>query len=703
MSDRLETDRDKPLNSLSLVEMPCHYPDAMVACRLIDSPSDPMKPDNDFEPKLGKSRSAGSKRGRKYLHRVLQAVSLAGGRSASATSVERSSFSGARISRGASLGRVLASRDQYASFRGRRVVVKSRFVKLGGKGIDAAKAHLRYIQRDGVTREGAPGELYSADRDRADGRAFIEQAQGDRQQFRFIVAAEDGTEYEDLKPLTRRLMAQMEQDLGTKLNWVASDHFNTGHPHTHIMLRGKDERGRDLIIARDYISRGIRERAIELVTLDLGPRTDLDIESRLCHEVEQERLTSIDQQLIHDANENRMVQAVGCDPFRQSLRAGRLQKLEKLGLATNMGSGWWRLNDDMADALRRIGERGDIIKTMHRELVERNSVRSSADYVIYDPSGSGARPVIGRLIRRGLAEELDDRHYLIVDGVDGRAHYVDIGKGDAIGAISEDAIVQIMPKRMEPRTVDHTIAEIAAANGGEYDIDIHLRHDPSASAAFAESHIRRLEAMRRVANLVERLPDGSWIIEPDHLERVAAYERRLAKTAPVVVRVLSSFSLEQQIGADGATWIDRELVAETPISLRDAGFGKEVRDAQSRRRLWLIEQDLAREENGRIVYRSNFLAVLQRRELSRVGAQLSAEFGLPFAGSLEAARIEGIYRRSLDLVSGRFALIEGSRDFTLVPWRPVLERNLGKAVLAVSRGEAISWAVEGQRPAPSVS
>jgi len=95
--------------------------------------------------------------------------------------------------------------------------------------------------------------------------------------------------------------------------------------------------------------------------------------------------------------------------------------------------------------------------------------------------------------------------------------------------------------------------------------------------------------------------------------------------------------------------------------------------------------------------------VLQRRELSRVGAQLSAEFGLPFAGSLEAARIEGIYRRSLDLVSGRFALIEGSRDFTLVPWRPVLERNLGKAVLAVSRGEAISWAVEGQRPAPSVS
>ncbi|TKB23003.1 MAG: conjugal transfer protein TraI, partial [Mesorhizobium sp.] len=87
--------------------------------------------------------------------------------------------------------------------------------------------HLRYLQRDGVTREGDPGELYGADSDRVDGKAFIDRADGDRHQFRFIVAAEDGIEYEDLKPLTRRLMAQMGEDLGTKLDWVAVDHFNT--------------------------------------------------------------------------------------------------------------------------------------------------------------------------------------------------------------------------------------------------------------------------------------------------------------------------------------------------------------------------------------------------------------------------------------------------------------------------------------------
>lgn len=662
-----------------------------------------MKRDDDFEPKLGKPRSAGGKHGRKYLHRVLQAVAHAGGQPSSSAAARRSSFSGARIGRGASLGRVLGSRDQYAGFRGRRVVVKSRFVKLGGKGIDAAKAHLRYIQRDGVTREGAPGELYSADQDRADGKAFIEQAQGDRHQFRFIVAAEDGAEYEDLKPLTRRLMTQMEQDLGTKLDWVAADHFNTGHPHTHIILRGRDERGNDLIIARDYISRGFRTRAAELVTLDLGPRTDIEIENHLRHEVEQERLTSIDRTLIRDIDENGLVQVTLRDPLQQSVQVGRLRKLERLGLATETDPGRWRLTDGMVETLQRMGERGDIIKAMHRELTEAGIERSSADWVIYDPSAPAASPVIGRIIKRGLADEQEDRHYLIVDGVDGRIHYVDIGKSETLEPVPESAILEIAPKRLEPRPADHTVAEIAAANGGRYDVEIHLRHDPGASAAFAESHARRLEAMRRLGNLAQRLPDGTWLIAADHLERARVYERSIARDSPVNVQILSLTSLENLVGAEGATWLDRQLVAQDPVSLGEARFGREVRDAQSRRRQWLVEQGLAREEGTRLAYRSNLLAVLQRRELSRVGTQFSGELGLPFAEPAQGERIEGTYRKSVDLVSGRFALVERSRDFTLVPWRPVLERNLDRKVSGVMRADGISWTIGRGRGGPNIS
>jgi type IV secretory pathway VirD2 relaxase len=662
-----------------------------------------MTRDDDFKPKLGKPRSSGGKHGRKYLHRVLQSVGLAGGRASSGSTAKRRGFSGARIGRGASLGRVLASRDQYAGLRGRRVVVKTRLVKLGGKGITAAKAHLRYIQRDGVTREGAPGELYSAGQDRADAKAFIERAEGDRHQFRFIVAAEDGTEYTDLKPLTRRLMDQMEHDLGTKLDWVAADHFNTGHPHSHIILRGKDERGRDLIIARDYISRGIRERATELVTLDLGPRTDLEIEIRLRQEVEQERLTSIDRALIRDMDENGLVQASARDPLQQSMRAGRLRKLERFGLATELERGHWRLTDGMAETLQRMGERGDIIKTMHRELPGTAIERGSADWSIYDPSTSTENPVIGRLVKRGLADEQADRHYLIIDGVDGRVHYVDVGKGETLEPTPENAILQITPRQTEPRSADRTIAEVAAANGGRYGVEIHLRHDPRATTAFAESHVRRLEAMRRFDNSVQRQTDGTWTIAADHLERATAYERSIARNSPVVVQMLSSTHLENLVGAEGATWLDKQLVAENPVGLGSVGFGKEVRDAQSLRRQWLVEQDLASEEGARIVYRSNLLAVLQRRELGKVGAQLSGEFGLPFVEPAQGERIEGVYRKAVDLISGRFALVERSRDFTLVPWRSVLERNLGRAVSGIAKGNEVSWKIERQRSGPSIS
>ena len=215
--------------------------------------------------------------------------------------------------------------------------------------------------------------------------------------------------------------------------------------------------------------------------------------------------------------------------------------------------------------------------------------------------------------------------------------------------------------------------------------------------------MRRLEAMRRLAGTVEREPDGTWVIAPDHLERAGAYERRQAKDAPVVVQTLSTLPLDRQLGADGATWLDRELVTDAPVSLRDGGFGREVRDALARRRQWLVEQELARDEHDRTIYRANLLGILRRRELARVAGQLSGELGLDYVEVRSGERIEGIYRRSLDLLSGRFAVIEKSREFTLVPWRPVLERSLGKQVSGIARGETISWTFGRQRSVPSIT
>jgi hypothetical protein len=124
-----------------------------------------------------------------------------------------------------------------------------------------AAAHLRYIQRDGTSRDGERGQLYSATEDRADGAAFLERGQDDRHQFRFIVSPEDGADLSDLTAYTRDLMRQVEADLGTKLDWVAVNHHNTGHPHVHVIVRGKDDLGENLVINGDYLANGIRERA----------------------------------------------------------------------------------------------------------------------------------------------------------------------------------------------------------------------------------------------------------------------------------------------------------------------------------------------------------------------------------------------------------------------------------------------------------
>jgi type IV secretory pathway VirD2 relaxase len=661
-----------------------------------------MANDEDFEPHLGRIRSGGKgRRARKFLHRVLAAANLA--RGGAPMPSRRSGFTGSRIGRGAGVGRVLSARDRYAAFRQRRVIVKARLVTLRGRGFDGARAHLRYVQRDGTTREGGRGQLYGAESDRVDRNAWLEQAREDRHQFRFIVSAEDGADYEDLKPLTRRLMARMEEDLGTRLDWVAVDHFNTGHPHTHIIVRGKDDRGQDLIIARDYISHGLRERACELVDLDLGPRSDDAVEQRLRAEVGQERLTSIDRSLIRDAEANVLASSTARGAFDQSIRMGRLRTLERLGLATQVGASHWRLAPDLADTLRRMSERDDIIRTMQRAYAARGDAPALADQAIYDPAAPHARPLVGRIVQRGLSDEINDRHYLIVEATDGRSHYVEIGRGENLGATSTGSIVRIAPAEHGVRQADRTIAEVAAANGGRYTVDAHLRHDPSATEAYAETHVRRLEAMGRLTRNVQRELDGTWVIGSDHLARAAAYEAARARDRPVTVDMLSSQPLEKLVEADTATWLDRELAGVSPEPLRDAGFGHDARAAQAQRRQWLIAEQLAEEQDGRTVYRPDMIAALQRRELLRVAGQLSDELGLAFTETRSGDRVEGTLGRMVEMTSGRFALVEKSREFTLVPWRPVLERQIGRPVAGIMRGDGVSWTFGRQRSGPTIS
>ncbi|MCW1985392.1 UNVERIFIED_ORG: type IV secretory pathway VirD2 relaxase [Sphingomonas sp. R1F5B] len=633
---------------------------------------------------------------RPMRHDLRRAVNQAGG-SRLAKGQARPRFTGARTGRGVAAGRMLAGVPRHGGASSRRVVVKARFVKLAGKGMKAASAHLAYLQRDGTTREGERGTLYGRDSDHADGKAYLERGAGDRHQFRFIVAPEDGEQYADLKPVTRRLMEQMEKDLGTRLEWVAVDHFNTGHPHTHIVVRGVDDQGNNLVIARDYISQGIAGRAAEIVSRDLGPRTELEIATANAREVTQERFTRIDRRLLRDVDGQGLASAWHADPAEQALRAARLGTLQAMGLAEKEGKGLYRLDDDLEATLRAMGKRGDIIATMHERLRSHPDVLPQ-DYAIYAPAEREA--IVGRVLDRGLADEHGDRHYLIVEATDGRAHFVDLGQDLADGAM-KDRLVRVSPMPVEVRTADKVIADVADANGGRYSVDLHLAHDPSATDRFAQAHVRRLEALRRDGAAIQREPNGTWTVGPDYLREALRYEERQAARRPVTIAVLTDRPLEQLVCHDGATWLDRQCVAPDPERLQGR-VGATIGQSLQQRRQRLIEQGLAVQEGETIRYRTNLLAMLRQRELNRVGAQLSQELGLQFT-PLRGSHVEGTYQRAVNVGGEKFAVIAKSREFTLVPWRPVLEKQLGRQVSGtIERGGGIDWTFGRQRSGPQI-
>ena len=146
----------------------------------------------------------------------------------------------------------------------------------------------------------------------------------------------------DLRAFTRDLVGQMESDLGTRLDWVGIAHWNTDNPHVHLVVRGVADDGCDLVISRDYISHGLRSRAEDLVSAELGPRPEHEIRSALAREVEAERWTSLDAAIRMAADDVGFIDlrpdnpGEG-DPQARRLAVGRLRKLERMGLATAKG------------------------------------------------------------------------------------------------------------------------------------------------------------------------------------------------------------------------------------------------------------------------------------------------------------------------------------------------------------------------------
>ncbi|HWM82015.1 MAG TPA: DUF3363 domain-containing protein [Pseudolabrys sp.] len=398
-----------------------------------------MKRDDDFRVRPGRIRSSRAQRALPFVAQALAAAQKAGGRvsrSGKITSGRGPHFARGRVA-SIRANRLITSRTRFCTVKA--LVVRNR----GQRGPVAR--HLNYLRRDGVTRDGERATMFGPQTDDADVKEFTERCKDDRHHFRFIVSPEDATDMEDLKRFTRELMTQAEKDLGTRLEWIAVDHWNTDNPHVHVIVRGRADDGRDLVIDRDYIKSGMRDRAQDLITQELGPRTDLDISRALERQVEAERWTQLDRQLVRDANEQGVID-VAPSPDRQpdaylTQKVGRLRYLEHLGLAETIGPGQWVIANDAEPTLRELGQRNDIIKRMHRALDEQGIARGTADYVLAGEV-HGA-PIVGRLVERGLDNELVGTAYAVVDGVDGRTHHIKLPDLESAGDGAPGSIVEL--------------------------------------------------------------------------------------------------------------------------------------------------------------------------------------------------------------------------------------------------------------------
>jgi type IV secretory pathway VirD2 relaxase len=639
--------------------------------------------------------SAPKNRGQGFVSKVLK---KAGKSSSGKSSVRRPASArgtgqrpGSRLGRGHTAARFAGAKLTPMS---RRVTIKTLLVNQRQASPQSLAKHLRYIERDGVGRDGEPGQAYGPQTDAADLDAFKERCADDRHHFRFILSPEDGAELEDLRTYTRHLVGRMEADLGTGLDWVAVNHWNTDNPHTHIVVRGRDDAGKDLIIAGDYIADGFRHRAAELATDWLGPRTKLEIQQTLQREVNQERWTSLDRTLQREAGEDGRVQIERFNEPRlqrqRLLLIGRLQRLERLGLADEMQSGTWAVHADAEKTLRALGERGDIIRTMQRAM--RGKPRELA---VFEPGDDG-RTILGRVAAKGLADELRDRGYLVIDGVDGKAHYVALNARKELASYPAGAVVEVRGSA-QVRAADKNIA--ALASDGLYRADHHLAieqghakpgRDPQEVVA---AHVRRLEALRR-AGIVERVAEGLWKVPGDLPEQGRRYDAQ--RLGGVAVELKSHLPIERQTRVIGATWLDQQLIGGGS-GLGDLGFGGDAKHAMQQRADFLAEQGLAERRGQRVILARNLLGTLRNRELAQAAKDITAETGLEHRPVADGQRVAGIYRRSVMLVSGRYAMLDDGMGFSLVPWKPVIERSLGQHVIASVRGGSVLWEIERRR------
>jgi type IV secretory pathway VirD2 relaxase len=360
----------------------------------------------------------------------------------------------------------------------RRCTVKVSYV--ANKKAGQWAAHGKYLEREGAQKEGEVGQGFNAAGDEVSLSSEMHkwQMEGDQRLFKIVVSPEDGDRLQ-MKEYTREFMARLQQHVGKDLEWAAIDHYNTGHPHTHVVLRGKD----NLQISPDLIRNGMRKIAEEIATERLGYKSELEIQKSKEKEIDARQFTGIDKDIqakqvagpdsaLTYVTEDRLTSASQHkDYVGQRLRIRRLETLEKLGVAEKVGAMTWALDTGWDKALKDL-----------QLLQRRTSMVADGRALMTDPRCplvvTKLQPgdhLVGRVLGTGVDEQFD-RSYILIEGADSRVHILyqnaAIEKQRAAQHLQPRSLVAVSGKSFtnkEGKTVNFTKVQ-------EYDLSIPDQH-----------------------------------------------------------------------------------------------------------------------------------------------------------------------------------------------------------------------------------
>ena len=569
-------------------------------------------------------------------------------RGAANSAFARSSPGGCAAS-GASPGALAAQSS--GGRRLQRVIVKTHVARhKPGKAKGSLTRHASYLGRDSASADGKPGVFYDATEQGLDAKQQTAPWVPDRHHFRIIISPERGGDIPDMTAYVRDVMQRVEKDLGvagviepgTKLQWIAINHHNTDNPHAHVVLRGKLEDGRDLVIPRAYLAHGMRNAGVgsgHRIAGRADGRTGPGSAaqgggSRAVHVAGPDDRAALEPHGDRNGETRRIdlspAKPIGFGADDRQLALARLQFLEGIGLAQKDKGTYWSVDETFGQSLRELGAR--------------TTSSSSSTASLATKPGGVQRMTGGAEVSAPVAGDRHRQRTVPMNWKMIASSWSAIGSGQAhYGRVRDTQAYRDLHVG--------SVAELGAGrNGG--------RKWPRRSVPLRRpaACIRRRPTRRICVNPNQTQPNGrslrrfgprnpGWRSSPDLTGRVfgrwksgeysidADQYTRFSQRggSRTDVRVIAEHTLDRQIEAHAVTWLDRQAFSDRP----DARTTEHpaVQEAIEKRQEWLVRNGYAQRlgGHGAVDLNPDALRELAAEERADVAGRLAGKFGLPVA------------------------------------------------------------------------